>query len=115
MPVQSGWRGKVGGRVPVPLHGPTPATILGLPGLSAVDEGKLRQGNRLAEWSARVIHEAGRVKVSVILENPVSSMLWLVPPVARELSKNTTVILDHCAYGAPSRERARGSHVGMVI
>ena len=61
--------------------------------------------------SARLIRLGVKLKVPIVLENPATSMLWLMPPIARLVALNccTSTNLDFCAFASPWRKRTRFS------
>ncbi len=93
--------------MPVALRGPEPACIRGLSGLKPADHERLVQGNKLADWTARVVRLCCELNIAVVVENPANSLLWLYPPLARLLKTGTPVILDQCAFGASWRKATR--------
>ena len=65
-------------------------------------------GNRLALWTASIIRLAIRYRVPITIENPMTSRLWIFPPIAKEVSRATSVIVfDACQYGTPWKKSTK--------
>ena len=96
-PDYSGW--------PPPLRGDDPAHIWGLKGLSKADQDRVSLGNKLVLHSLRYIKLCVKHGVPCFLENPLTSRLWLVPPLQCLIRRCSTVLtFDHCQYGSPYRK-----------
>jgi hypothetical protein len=96
----SGW--------PPPLRGEQPPEIYGLPNLSAADQERVHAGNRLADYVAAVLRLCILHDVAVILENPLTSRLWLYPSIQKLIQK--AVSCDHfhaCQFGAAWKKATR--------
>ena len=92
-------RGKGGNGFPGPLRD-NDKYIWGLPGLCPKDHEKVLLGNKQVRWVAKLIAHAIRHKVPLILENPLTSRLWLVPEIKKLVDSGTVSEFYHCAYGA---------------
>ena len=65
-------------------------------------------GNQLAHYTARVIAWCTRHRVPVVLENPQTSRLWLLPRIAKLIPQcSSDVVFDHCQFGALWRKPTR--------
>ena len=82
---------------------------LGLPDLSPADRFKVREGNRTAQLTAKLIRKAVECGVPCALENPHTSRLWSSPWIAPLLSVEEFrgFVVDMCQFGAPWRKRTR--------
>ena len=89
--------------------------ILGLPGLSEKDQGKVELGNRQADWAVSLFSRLASLGVPVIIENPQGSMLWLHPRFQALLSKYGFIDWDHCAFGSCYRKRTRLLYANCVL
>ena len=85
--------------------------VMGLPGLPAIDQLKVRAGNRQLRVSCRILHEAIRAGVPCGIENPAGSWIWKSPPLAHlsSLPSARKDCFDMCSYGTPWRKRTRMS------
>eukprot|EP00438_Fugacium_kawagutii_P035340 Skav207489 [mRNA] locus=scaffold334:50621:51457:+ [translate_table: standard] len=90
---------KFDGLGPPPIR--TDEHLWGLPGLGEKDRLKVHTGNALFYFTLRVLQVCEQFKIPYALENPASSMAWLLPPLKRFLRdyKPDVVILDFCCYG----------------
>ena len=79
--------------------------IYGKPDLGSADALRVIHGNNTLKFSIKVIRTCVRCGIPAILENPASSMLWLVP--ALQLLKGKRVLLDYCQFGTRWRKRTR--------
>ena len=81
----------------------------GLPNLSDKDSQKVVDGNKLLEFSARVIKLCIRMKIPVAVENPCTSFLWWTTPFAQlyESHPPHERNFDFCSYRKPWRKRTR--------
>ena len=80
--------------------------LWGLPGLSPIDQKKVDDGNAMALFTVPIIQLCIEVKIPVAVENPLTSMLWLLPEVA-QLGGAQEVKLDMCQFGTPRMKPAR--------
>ena len=82
--------------------------IYGLPGLSHLDSDKVRLGNNLMRFSAKVFRICLDLGIPVALENPYTSRLWLAPPMKHLLQHKLTdfCYTDFCQAARPG-ERGR--------
>ena len=83
--------------------------MFGLPNLSPKDTAKVRLGNQTMRQSAEVLRCCVSLGIPAILENPVSSMLWLAPPMKRLFNSPAAnhVNTDQCSFGARWRKRTK--------
>lgn len=81
--------------------------IYGLPGLSQVDADKVRLGNNLMRFSAKVFRICLDLGIPVALENPYTSRLWLAPPIKHLLQHKLTdfCYTDFCQDNTAWRKR----------
>ena len=96
-----------GGYGPPPLRDNT--FIWGLPDLSESDAHKAHVGNVLLKFSAAVFRLCIQLRIPVVLENPLTSMLWVSPPI-RHLLQHRHVMheyTDFCQEGCPYRKRTQ--------
>ena len=81
---------------------------MGGDGLSLSDQKKVLEGNRLVATICSYIKSCIKYNVPVVVENPVSSRLWIYPPLARLLvSATSDVSFDHCQFGCGFRKPTR--------
>ena len=71
--------------------------LWGLPGLSPIDQKKVDDGNAMALFTVSIIQLCIEVKIPVAVENPLTSMLWLLPEVA-QLGGAQEVKLGMCQF-----------------
>ena len=84
-----------------PLRGDSPPDIYGLPDLSPKDIDRVRLGNKLANWVVSLIKLCLQHSIPIIIENPLTSRLWIYPPLMRLLPRSSSCgHFDHCQYGA---------------
>lgn len=97
---------------PPPLR--SDAAPLGLPRLSPKDFDKVRVGNILMRFSARVMQQAAQQNIPFSLENPRTSRLWLCPPVLQLLRRRCTrtYVTEFCMFGMPWRKSTQFVTVG---
>ncbi len=83
--------------------------IFGLPDLTLDEIRKVAMGNATARATCRLIEFADGLNLPVILENPVNSMLWIVPRLVKLRSRPScqVVLLDQCRWGTRWRKRTR--------
>lgn len=84
---------------PGPLRDDT--CLWGLPGLSSYDRHKVSDGNALFFFTLRVLQMCVQYHIPFVLENPLSSMVWLLPPLHKfvEQSQAQYCDLDYCPFG----------------
>ena len=93
---------------PPPLRDDTVQGIWGLVNVSDKDQDRIWLGNKLALWTASIIRLAIRHRVPITIENPMTSRLWIFPPIAKEVSRATSVItFDACQYGTPWKKSTK--------
>jgi hypothetical protein len=85
------------------------AHIWGIPNLVDKNLSKVRDGNATLRQTCEVIRVCLAHGVPVMLENPISSMMWLAPPLAKLLQHQTCqcITLDQCQFGSRWRKRTR--------
>ena len=83
--------------------------LWGLPGLSLKDQSKVYEGNRLWRITYDLICTAASLTIPVVLENPLSSRVWLTPQVQRLAHRFpvTNGVAHFCQYGEPRRKAMR--------
>ena len=81
----------------------------GLSDLSSKDSQKVEEGNKLLEFSARVISLCVRMKIPVAVENPCASFLWWTSPFAALARRQTPHErnFDFCSWRKPWRKRTK--------
>ena len=96
------------GRGPGPLRDDH-HNLMGFSDLPPHDLEKIRIGNNLMKFSAKVYRCCLRHDVPVALENPHTSRLWLAPPIRHLLQHKGTSsgYTDFCVDGKPFRKRTR--------
>jgi hypothetical protein len=89
--------------------------LFGLPGLNVGDRSKIRLGNMTTRFSFRVIDACRQTMVPCLFENPVNSMIWLIPRLSALCSVDCSRLYscDFCQFGAKWRKRTRvqGWHI----
>ena len=92
------------GRGPGPIR--TDDYLWGLPDLSFADKNKVDTGNALLYFTIRLLRLCEKYRIPYVLENPLSSMAWLMPPIQRFLRTYSPHIihLDYCQFGEPWRK-----------
>ena len=102
---------------PPPLR--SDAMPLGLPGLEPHDQRNIRIGNAFMRFSARFLGLCANLHVPCTLENPLSSRLWLCPPVRRVLRRRfvSQHRCDYCMCGTPWKKPTLfvAAHVNLDI
>lgn len=75
--------------------------LWGLPNLKRHDARKLAEGNQLFNFTMKVLHLCQHHHVPYILENPLTSFAWSMPPLQKfcQLYQPGFCDLDFCAYG----------------
>jgi hypothetical protein len=81
----------------------------GLPNLTGEQQNRVREGNRLANATIKILKLCITNNVPAILENPPSSFLWKYPALAPLLAKGDHRTVHMCAFGARWR-KAAGVH-----
>lgn len=107
-------RGTCKGGFPAPLS--SDSCVLGLPGLTPSNQGRVELGNVFADCACLLIRLSIHFQCCLVVENPRSSMLWLHPKIAA-LSKyaRRDMIFSHCGYGAPLRKDTRLLAFNIVL
>ena len=95
------------GRGPRPLR--SPQHVWGLPGLMPVELGRVTSANSIYEETAAfvvwILDDAPDVLVTV--ENPLHSLMWMLPPFQSLLQRLHLVSFDACRHGS-TRAKATG-------
>ena len=88
-------------RLPGPLRGDHSDSILGLPQLKPGDQLKVQAANRMMYGACKLIRLCLRLGVSGYLENPLTSRLWLAPPMKDLLNRDGVHFIktDMCMHG----------------
>ena len=75
--------------------------LWGLPFLKRRDVAKVEEGNLLLAFLMRMLHLCILHSVPFVVENPLTSMLWDMPPIIqlRDEFHLQIIHLDYCAYG----------------
>ena len=83
------------------------SNLMGLPNLTDRDKARISLGNRTLAFSCRIISACIALGTPVAMENPATSMLWLVPRLQKLAAHAVAVryCFDFCQYGAPWRKR----------
>ena len=93
--------------------GPTPLRdsqhLWGLPHLKRHDRSKLSDGNRIFNFTMKVLHLCQQHDIPYILENPLTSMAWEMPPLQKFVSLHSPLFcdIDFCCYGEVWRKPTR--------
>ena len=84
---------------PTPLR--TSSDIWGLPFLRRADQRKLVEGNNLFFFTMRILQLCQSRRIPYILENPLTSMAWEMPPLVDFCQEFLPSVcdLDFCCYG----------------
>lgn len=100
---------------PGPLR--SPDHIWGLPGLRKHDRYKLAEGNELFGFTMHIIRLCLAYRVPFILENPLSSMAWAMPPLIHLQRQHSLQVcdLDFCQYGEIWKKPTRLLFYGIDI
>jgi len=83
--------------------------IWGLPCLSTKDQQKVSEGNALFFFTLRVLQTCIQYNVPFVLENPLSSMAWELPPLVELVHSANCLFcdLDYCQYGESWKKPTR--------
>jgi hypothetical protein len=99
---------------PPPARGPPPPLRSrelpwGLPGLCEKDVERLRVGNLLARFTIRYALLCLEFKVPFMIENPLTSRLWVLPPMIKLLKQPgvQVVVVDFCQFGTRWRKSTK--------
>jgi hypothetical protein len=92
---------------PGPLR--TDSCLFGLPNLRPSDAKKVREGNALLNFCIRLLQLCQLHTVPYVLENPHSSMAWIMPSMERFISRYSPdlLALDCCQFGEPWKKPTR--------
>jgi hypothetical protein len=83
------------------------SSLWGLPHLSDADRRRVQDANRQARWAFAEFAHAAQCGIPCVIENPVTSMLWLTAPALRLLKKYLYIDIDMCAFGAHWKKPTR--------
>ena len=80
--------------------------MLGLPNLSLRDRERVKVANDLFDKTLDLLRCALEVGMPIVLENPKTSRLWLMPPLTDIIKEYGGVKcdVDYCTYGCPWRK-----------
>lgn len=83
--------------------------LWGLPHLKRHDAHKLADGNKLFRFTMQVLHLCQQHRIPYILENPLTSFAWSMPPLQKfcDLYQPGICDLDFCCYGEQWRKPTR--------
>ena len=86
------------GRGPGPLR--DSQHLWGLPNLRCHDQHKLQDGNALFHFTMDILHLAGKYNIPTVIENPLTSLAWSMPPMVRyfQLPGVQCCDLDFCQF-----------------
>ena len=89
------------GRGPPPLR--SDQQLLGLPNLSLRDRERVKVANDLFDKTLDLLRCALEIGMPIVLENPKTSRLWLMPPLIDIIEEYGGVKceMDYCTYGCP--------------
>ena len=85
------------------------ACILGLPGLLDRDRAKIEIGNLQVKYTCHIIRTCVTLSVPCMLENPLTSMMWLHPLLISLCRKDCAEahVFDQCQFGAPWKKATK--------
>ena len=81
--------------------------LWGLPGLSERDQERVRNGNRQVRWACRLFAWLAARGIPCIIENPLTSRVWLTAPMQRLLASFPSVVISYCAFGTSWKKPTR--------
>lgn len=104
------------GRGPGPLRDDHEG-LMGLPNLSDKDQHKVKLGNALMRFSAKIFRICMALDIPVVLENPHTSRIWLSAPIRHLLQHPLTSydFSDFCQDGTPWRKRTGFMSYGLDL
>lgn len=81
----------------------------GLPNLADKEANLVKEGNSLADFSIRVAAAAALRGIPVVLEQPLTSRLWLTPQMKKLVrdTQSSLIDLDQCAFGSAWKKPTR--------
>lgn len=90
---------KLDGLGPGPLR--SDQFLWGLPHLSYRDQSKVSDGNSLLAFLLRILRRCQQYSIPYVVENPLTSMLWIMPTMLKFLEDFSPNLLqlDYCAFG----------------
>lgn len=91
--------------------------LWGLPHLKLHDQKKLNEGNKLFWFTRHILRLCVLHRVPFVLENPLTSMVWELPPLLalKKSSEAKYCDLDFCQYGERWRKPTRLMYYGIDI
>lgn len=103
------------GRGPGPLRDKD--HLWGLPGLSHDNRVKLDDGNSLFTFTLDILRLCLRHGIPTVIENPLSSMAWMMPPMLTYMSNPLVKIcdLDFCQYNERWQKPTRLVYTGLNL
>ena len=83
--------------------------LWGLPSLSWKDFCKVREGNHLFRFTLKILQLCNQHSIPFVLENPLSSFAWSMPPLLQFMHESESMIcdLDFCMYGEQWKKPTR--------
>lgn len=83
--------------------------LWGLQNLSKFDQRKLEQGNQLFLFTMKALELCEQYKVPYVLENPLTSFAWSMPPLVQfeQHHQSRFCDLDFCMFGEPWKKPTR--------
>ena len=99
---------------PGPLRGDTPELVWGVPGLLGNDAARVKAANGLLKHMVALCRFAQRLGIPFVIENPLTSRLWLVPDIVTLGSSPAAAIgvHDFCQSGTPWQKGTKLLTVG---
>ena len=93
------------------------SNLWGLPGLSRQDQRKLTDGNALFWFTLRILKLCAALSIPFVLENPLTSMVWELPPLQQFIQRTNAKYcdLDFCQYGEKWKKPTRLLYHGIDL
>ena len=92
--------------------------LYGLANLSLFEQTKVRQANVMMQFSFHVFQLCKRLGIPCTIENPTTSMLWLVPEAVQAISEPQAAFekCEFCMFGKPWRKSTKflGINIGLA-
>ena len=91
--------------------------LLGVSGLGRRDRGKVEKDNQVFAFVMRILHTCTEFGVPYVVEHPLTSLLWEMPPLQRFCISHSPhfVDLDYCAYGENWRKPTKLMYQGLDL